>query len=372
MLASKPPSFWNLGDPPNGGYFSESFSKIYNEFRQFREVFGKNTGLTFKRLITKELAPTVWDDLKLTRRQYKKLDSKKLVSMLKRRLGFTKKDAYIAELEACPKLPSGVKDINALNVHFKKLSGKMLDVLERARDHGVRLRPHSCKYVLQQAIKNSYRISQWFHMQRFRSIGASVRLINTKLRDRMASEAEKKHDQAADQAMLNGMAGSRQQIGNGTVEGSNAPDRPRKGDGKKSPGPKGGVDKNNSADPAKQAKFAKEMDTSYKIENQLPNGRYYHKPTPFCQCDASGVCTMKVCQGCGEHQVPGKPWHDRPKCRSRKHADFCATGYWHDKWPNRLNLRANNTTTAPHPPRSNVAGRANGVNGEPAKLLEDH
>jgi hypothetical protein len=363
MLASKPPSFWNLGDPPTGGYFSESFTKIYNEYRQFRKVFGKNTGLTFKRLITEELAPTVRQDLKLTRKQYKRLDSKKLVSMLKRRLGFNQKDAYIAELEACPRLPSGLKDINAINVHFKKLSGRMLDVLERARSHGVRLRPQSCKYVLQQAVKNSYRVSQWFHMHRFHSIGDSIRRINTKLRDRMASDAEKKHDQVADQAMLNGMAGARQQLGSGTVEGSNAPERPRKGNIKKPSGLKGGIDKN-SVDLAKQAKYAKEMDAHYKVENQLPNGRYYHKPTPFCQPDSTGNCSMKVCQGCGEHQIAGKPWHDRPKCRCRKNPDFVATGYWHDRWPNRVNLRATATNPAPPASRSNIAGRANGVNGD--------
>jgi hypothetical protein len=91
---------------------------------------------------------------------------------------------------------------------------------------------------------------------------------------------------------------------------------------------------------------------------------------------------MKVCQGCGEHQIPGKPWHDRPKCRCRKDPDFNSNGYWHDRWPNRLNLRARSEgqssgrgpPAATHSSQSNTpalssgskyAGRVNNV-GQPA------
>lgn len=357
MLASKPPSFWGLGKPPSGGYFPETFNRIYNEYRQFRSVFGSNTGLSFKRLITEEMQPTVRRDLKLTRSQFRKIDSKVLVSKLKKRLCFHKRDVYVAELEACPRIPANIKDISALNVAFKDLSSKMLDVVERAHRHGVRLRKSSCKHILGHAVKNSYRLSQWFHLSRFKSIGESVRKINTKLQRRLSTDAEKRHEQTADQAMHNGV---RQQIGDGHVEGSSAPERPRKG-GAAKPGPKGAITKQD-APRLSPEEYAKKMDALYRVENALEKGRHYHKHGPFC--NSSTNCTLKFCQGCGEHQVEGKPWHDRPKCRARKHHDFVATGYWHDKWPNRLGLRARSDAAQDQRPQNNgkrndTAARAN-------------
>jgi hypothetical protein len=368
MLASKPPSFWGLGKPPSGGYFPETFNRIYNEYRQFRSVFGSNTGLSFKRLITEEMQPTVRRDLKLTRRQFKKIDSSKLVSKLKKRLCFHKRDVYVAELEACPKIPPNIKDISALNVAFKDLSSKMLDVVERAHRHGVRLRKSSCKHILGQAVKNSYRLSQWFHLNRFKSIGDSVRRINTQLQRRLSTDAEKRHEQTADQAMSNGV---RQQLGTGHVEGSSAPERPRKGGAAKS-GPKGGISKNDNPRLSSE-EYAKKMDALYRVENALEKGRHFHKHGPYCNSPTN--CTLKFCQGCGEHQVEGKPWHDRPKCRARKHVDFVAAGYWHDKWPNRLSLRARPDTDADTRPqssgkRSDTMARANHVGRKTAEAPE--
>jgi hypothetical protein len=369
MLASKPPSFWGLGKPPSGGYFPETFNKIYNEYRQFRSVFGSNTGLSFKRLITEEMQPTVRRDLKLTRSQFRKIDSKVLVSKLKKRLCFHKRDVYVAELEACPRIPAHIKDISALNVAFKDLSSKMLDVVERAHRHGVRLRKSSCKHILGQAVKNSYRLSQWFHLSRFKSIGESVRKINTKLQRRLSTDAEKRHEQTADQAMHNGV---RQQLGEGHVEGSSAPERPRKG-GAAKPGPKGGISKQD-APRLSPEEYAKKMDALYRVENALEKGRHFHKHGPFCNSPTN--CTLKFCQGCGEHQVEGKPWHDRPKCRCRKHPDFVATGYWHDKWPNRLGLRARPDATQDSRPqhavkRNDTAARANHLSRHTAEASMD-
>jgi hypothetical protein len=375
MLASKPPSFWTIGKPPSGGYFPETFNRIYHEYRQFRSVFGKNTGLSFKRLITEELQPTVRRDLKLSRHQFRKIDSGELVKKLKKRLCFHKRDVYVAELEACPRIPAGIKDMHTLNLAFKDLSSKMLDVVERAHRHGVRLRKSSCKHILGQAVKNSYRLTQWFHLSRFRSIGESVRRINTKLQRRMSTDAEKRHEQLADQAIHNGI---RQQLGDGTVEPSGAPERPRKGPGK--PSPKGGI-KKGDVPRLSPEEYGKKMDALYRIENELEKGRYFHKHGPFCNSPTN--CTLKFCQGCGEHQVPNKPWHDRPKCRCRKDRDFVATGYWHDKWPNRLNLKARPNSQQgeqrPAAPRTHnsdtvkraeVAARANQVS-QPTAVAED-
>ena len=369
MLASKPPSFWGLGKPPSGGYFPETFNRIYNEYRQFRSVFGSNTGLSFKRLITEEMQPTVRRDLKLTRSQFRKIDSKVLVSKLKKRLCFHKRDVYVAELEACPRIPAGIKDISALNVAFKDLSSKMLDVVERAHRHGVRLRKSSCKHILGQAVKNSYRLNQWFHLSRFKSIGESVRKINTKLQRRLSTDAEKRHEQTADQAMHNGV---RQQVGDGHMEGSSAPERPRKG-GAAKPGAKGGISKQDTPRLSPED-YAKKMDALYRVENALEKGRHFHKHGPFCNSPTN--CTLKFCQGCGEHQVEGKPWHDRPKCRARKHHDFVATGYWHDRWPNRLGLRARpDAPQDSRPPnagkRNDTAARANHMSRHTAEASTD-
>jgi hypothetical protein len=71
LLASKTPSFWDLGESPVGGYFAQTFSKVYGEYRQFVNVFGKKTGVTFKKLIMPDMIPMIRDDLKLTRKQWK-------------------------------------------------------------------------------------------------------------------------------------------------------------------------------------------------------------------------------------------------------------------------------------------------------------
>jgi hypothetical protein len=326
LLASKTPSFWDLGKAPVGGYFAPTFSKVYGEFRQFRNVFGKRTGVTFKNLILEDMIPMIRDDLNISRREWRKISDKELVRKLKRRLGFRERDAYISELEACPRLTSNLRDVHVLNTKFKEMAAQMLSICERARTHGVKLKKPSCKHVFGEAVKNCYRVNQWFRLRPFKSIGDSVRDINSKLARRLSSAAEQRHENAMDEAKLNGV---RSQIGSGTTEGSNAPDRKK---GKV----KGGIDKKGQdKSKAERDKHSKKMDTLYKVENELEKGRFWHAKTPFCDGDN---CTLKICQGCGVHQVPGKPWHDRPRCNCRKHPDFVETGYFHDKWPNRLSI----------------------------------
>jgi len=331
LLASKTPSFWELGKPPNGGYFAKTFNRIFNEFRQFSKVFGKNTGVTFKNLVGTDMVPMIRGDLKLSRSDWKTISSKDLVAKLKKRLGFSKRDAYIAELEAVPRLEAGVRDIATLNENFKCLATSMLAICDRARKHGVRLQSSSCKHVFSEAIKNSYRINQWFRLKSFVSIGTSVRNINSKLNRRLSDAAEKKHEDLMDNAKLHGV---RHQVGDGKSESSNAPNRNRGKEGSGKP-KAGGIDK--TRDQALRDKNSQKMDALYKIENALPKGRYFHLKTPFCSGEN---CTMKVCQGCGSHQVEGRPWHDRPRCNCRKHPDFVESGYFHDKWPNRLSIHA--------------------------------
>jgi hypothetical protein len=376
LLASKTPSFWDLGKAPVGGYFAQTFSKIYSEFRQFKNVFGKRTGVTFKTLIMEDMIPMVRDDLKLSRREWRTITDKQLIRKLKRRLGFRERDAYIAELESCPRLSSSIRDVNTLNTKFKEMAAQMLSICERARKHGVKLLKPSCKHVFGEAVKGSYRINQWFRLRPFKSIGDSVRDINSHLSRRLASAAEQRHENAMDDAKINGV---RSQIGAGTTENSNAPDRRKSKI-------KGGIDKSQPDRPKSKEerdKHAKKMDNLYKVENDLPRGRFWHTKTPFCDGDN---CTMKFCQGCGQHQVPGKPWHDRPRCNCRKHPEFVETGYFHDRHPNRLSIHAKqpinfeNRQTSSNPnqasgatPRSTqFAGRANSASQQDNRQDGEH
>lgn len=215
LMAPKP-NFWTLGSPPQGGYQLETFSRLYREFKEFKRIYGKHTGVSFKNLITLDVSPLVREDLELRRSEWKRLDDRQLIRMLKARLGYQDSDHYIALLESCPKLPDKLKDTVALSTHFKDMSGKMLEVIERAHRHKVKLRKASLKHVFSTAIKSSYRMTNWFHLEKFKSIGDSVRFLNTKIKDRLSHELERKHEQEQD-ARCGGVRG---QIGSGTQEGS--------------------------------------------------------------------------------------------------------------------------------------------------------
>jgi hypothetical protein len=348
-----------LGKAPTGGYFAQTFTKVYGEYRQFRSVFGKNTGVSFKNLIMENMIPMVRGDLKISRKDWKVISDRDLIRKLKRRLGFRERDAYIAELEACPRL-SATRDMTVLNSKFKELAAQMLAICERARNHGVKLLRPSCKHVFSEAVKNCYRINQWFRLRPFKSIGDSVRHINSKLSRRLASAAEQRHEFAMDEAKLNGV---RHQVGDGTTESSTAPSRFQKGK------PKGGINKggkdsakDSSKDKANRDKFAKKMDELYKAENELPKGRYWHMKTPSCDGEN---CECRFCQGCGKHQVKGRPWHDRPRCNQRSHPEFVASGYFHDKYPGRhtciLDKKSDDKVHDSAVQRDKTAARSNGV-----------
>lgn len=371
LMAPKP-NFWTLGSPPNGGYHLETFSRLYREFQEFKRIYGKHTGVSFKNLITLDVSPLVRHDLKLRRSEWKQLDDRSLIRMLKSRLGYQDSDHYIALLESCPKLPDKMKDTVALSNHFKDLSGKMLEIIERAHKHKVKLRRESLKHVFTTAIKSSYRMTNWFHLEKFKSIGDSVRFLNTKIKDRLSHELERKHEQEQDARV----AGVRGQIGSGTQESSDAPDRrpPKKSNHQV----KGGISKAkpNDSKGKSQSPFSKlspeeyrkKMDELYQVENKLPRGRHFHERTVFCGEDP---CPYRRCQGCGEHTVKGKSGHDRPHCPHRKQKDFVAEGYFHERWPGRTSIFANDSrpsiAAAPSQnQRSNLAARFNNVGNDPS------
>jgi hypothetical protein len=379
LIATKP-NFWTLGSPPNGGYHLETFTRLYREFREFKRVYGKHTGITFKNLITLDVSPLVREDLELSRSQWKVIDDRQLIKKLKARLGYQDCDHYIALLESCPKLPDKIKDTAALSNSFKDLSGKMLEIIERAHRHNVKLRRASLKHVFSTAIKSSYRMTNWFHREKFHSIGRSVRFLNTKIKDRLAHELERKHEVDQD-ARFNGVRG---QIGGGTQESSDAPDRrfgSKKAADRRDKRPIGGIDKRSNLSRGKgvdakggpfsnlsSAEYRAKMSELYKIENALPRGRHHHEHTVFCD---GNPCRLRRCQGCGEHQRKDQPAHDRPHCPHRKHSDFVSEGYFHEKWPSRLNIFARDKNGASeraapstqahnsNQPRSSNGGRIN-------------
>jgi hypothetical protein len=376
LLAAKP-NFWMLGNPPNGGYHLETFTRLYREFKEFRRVYGKHTGVSFKRLISLDVTPLIRNDLKLKRREWKELSDSVLIKKLKARLGYQDCDHYIALLESCPRLPDKLKDTVALSNAFKDLSGKMLEIVERAHRHNVKLRKPTLKHVFLKAINSSYRMENWFHLEKFRSIGDSVRYLNTKIKERLSHELERKHEQEQD-ARANGVRG---QIGNGTQESSNAPDRkPKRKDSR--PPVSGGISKRQAGPPKGDAKavfgnlsredYRKKMDELYRIENKLPNGRFFHERGVYCGEDP---CPFRRCQGCGEHAVKGKVAHDRPHCPHRKHKEFVAEGYFHEKYPGRLSIfatearpspAASSSQQNPTSQRSGHAARFNSVASESA------
>jgi hypothetical protein len=252
-------------------------------------------------------------------------------------------------------LPDKIKDTSALSNAFKDLSGKMLEVVERAHRHNVKLRRASLKHVFSTAIKSSYRMTNWFHREKFHSIGRSVRFLNTKIKDRLAHELERKHEVDQD-ARFNGVRG---QVGGGTQESSDAPDRrfgSKKTTDRRDKRPIGGIDKRSNTGRGKggdaksgpfsnlsPAEYRAKMSDLYKIENALPRGRHHHEHTVFCD---GNPCRLRRCQGCGDHQKKDQPAHDRPHCPHRKHPDFVADGYFHEKWPNRLNIFARDKSGA--------------------------
>jgi hypothetical protein len=210
-------------------------------------------------------------------------------------------------------------------------------------------------------------MTNWFHLEKFRSIGDSVRFLNTKIKDRLSHELERKHEQEQDARV----AGVRGQIGSGTQEASEAPDRRSK---KTSQPPKGGISKNKSNAPKDNSPFSKlspgdyrkKMDDLYKVENKLTRGRHFHERTVFCSEDP---CPFRRCQGCGEHTVKGKSGHDRPHCPHRKHKDFVPEGYFHEKWPGRTSIFTSDTRSPAaanpsQPPKSGHAARFNNVQQE--------
>lgn len=294
-----------------------------------------------------------------------------LIKKLKARLGYQDSDHYIALLESCPRLPDKIKDTVALSNAFKDLSGKMLEIVERAHRHNVKLRKPTLKHVFLKAINSSYRMENWFHLEKFRSIGDSVRYLNTKIKERLSHELERKHEQEQD-ARANGVRG---QIGSGTQESSDAPARKGKKNDSRPP-VSGGISKRSAASPKSgdakspfsnlsREDYRKKMDDLYRIENKLANGRFFHERCVFCGDDP---CTFRRCQGCGEHAVKGKSAHDRPHCPHRKHPLFVAEGYFHEKYPGRLSIFASEARpnqaaptaqTNPSSQRSNNAARFN-------------
>ncbi len=47
------------GDSPKGGYYLDTFVRVYRDYKRFIRVYGTNTPVTFKSLIGDDIEPQV-------------------------------------------------------------------------------------------------------------------------------------------------------------------------------------------------------------------------------------------------------------------------------------------------------------------------
>lgn len=369
-LVATPPAPWTAGDAPKGGYYLDTFVRVYRDYKRFVRVYGINTSVTFKSLIGDDIEPQVRADCKLSETRYQKISDDELLALLKERLSFKEKDYYISQLEELRLPPHPITSLK-LYSSFTKLSTDMLRIEDEAKQNGVKLNKHGLKNLFSKLVKDYYRLQSWFNAKKFKSLSKSVRYINGKIKKRMVEEKERDHDHRMDQATLHGV---RHDYRGGKQEASDAPTTrgARGGRGRGRGNVRGGIQKSDrsstqSRTPLSQADQAA-MDAAYAVEKALPKGRYWHTPGPYCFYGPDGKCQGRVCQGCGYHSSRDQPGHDRPRCRHKSHADFVtAPKYWCECWPNRtdpigMRPRTNpKSESASAPSPSAAKARANGV-----------
>jgi hypothetical protein len=186
-LVATPPASWTAGDAPKGGYYLETFVRVYRDYKRFIRVYGSNTSVTFKSLIGDDIEPQVRADCKLSETRYQKTSDDELLKLLKERLSFKEKDYYISQLEDLRLPPHPVTSLKLYSA-FTKLSTDMLRIEDEAKQNGVKLNKHGLKNLFSKLVKDYYRLQSWFNAKKFRSLSSSVRYINGKIKKRMVEE----------------------------------------------------------------------------------------------------------------------------------------------------------------------------------------
>lgn len=350
LMAAPPPS-WTDGDSPQGGFYLDTFTRVYQAWKSFTSLHGK--GLSFKSLIQHDIEPTVMMELGISKsKTYQSLSDEQLLKRIKKCLGFKEDDYYARKLELLRFPPCNPSQASALYCSFRKLTTPFLRILREAKDSGARLRATNVSRIFKNHIRGYPALERWFLSKRFKTFNDAVRHLSKEIHNRIANEVETRHDAL----IANGqVAGARSDIQGGKAEpgrgkGSNAnfqgsnrqqPNaRPsnngRSGDSQ--PHLKRGKtdDRNSSRSdrqfPQRSAEQEEAFQRALAKEKELPQGMYHHPRGPFCK---ENPCRAKLCQGCNFHAGPDGNGHIRPNCRCKDNPDFVPEGYFHDKHPGR-------------------------------------
>ena len=378
-MVAVPPANWVDGDPPEAGFYLETFMRIYQQYTSFMRLH-RNTGLTFRSLIQPCLKPTVLMELGVP--SISKLSQNDLLRRIKERLGFCEEDYYTRKLELL-KLPHCDQNRAAsLYKAFRKLSSPMLRIIAEAKEGGVKLRTTNISRIFKNHIRGFPSLERWFSSRRFESFSQAMRHISTQIHDRIAKEMEEHHD---DMIVRGQVAGARSDIRGGKSEsGQGGQQRPNRGSGRaQTSGAKpshdnragggssagGGFrsDRHSSTNAPANSRYphprSDKEEAAFQAamakERALPQGMYFHPRGPFCK---ENPCRAKVCQGCNYHADSEGKGHVRPNCRCKDHPQFVATGYFHEAHPGRQgalsmprqhdNANVQNNSRHSAPPRS--------------------
>lgn len=349
-MVAVPPSNWIDGDPPNAGFFLETFTKIYREYKSFTKLH-RNTGLAFRSLIQPCLKPTVLMELGVS--SLAKLTQEELLRRIKERLGFDEEDYYTRKLELLRLPHCDQSKATALYKSFRKLSSPMLSIIKEAEDCGVKLRTTNISRIFKNQIRGWPSLERWFASRRFKNFSEAMRHISTQIHDRIAKEMEERHE---DLIMRGQVAGARSDIRGGKSEAgqggqprqqnrirdsgrnSGAGARPGRGSSSAPDNSRGRSSEQRSSSggaagsryPNRSAGEEEAFQAAILKEKALPRGMYFHPRGPFCK---ENPCKAKVCQGCNYHADADGKGHIRPNCRCKDHPHFVASGYFHDAHP---------------------------------------
>lgn len=344
-MAAPPPN-WTDGDPPNGGFYLDTFTKIYQSYKSFTALHGKS--LSFKSLIEYDIEKTLMMELGIRRvKVYKKMSDEQLIKRIKKHLGFHEEDYYARKLELLrfPKCNPAVA--SSLYRSFRKLTTPFLKILGEAEDSGARLRKSNVSRIFKNQIRGYPALERWFLSKRFKTFNDAVRHISKEIHSRMATEIESQHDEMISNGQV---AGARTDVRGGKAEpgkakgtgggfqnqnknqqgqrgNGNVGDKRGRSDDRSTPNSRG-----DRRFPARSAQEEEAFRKALAKEKELPHGMFHHPRGPFCK---ENPCRAKLCQGCNYHAGPDGQGHIRPNCRCKSHPDFVETGYFHDKWPNR-------------------------------------
>jgi hypothetical protein len=372
----KPPEFWYNGEAPKGGYFLETFTRLYGLYKNFVRITvstevnsapGEECGLTFKNLITDDIERSVRSHLGLmSDAKWNSISNSDLIKALKSNLGFKDKDFYLSQLEEF-QLPSALSAPSKIFNAFVTQTSDMLKIEGEALQTDVHLRKPTLKNLFQQYVGKHYRLNQWFHERSFKSLSKSIRHIMKQYKKQHVHDKRKVHESKQD-ARANG---ARSEFRGGKVESADAEisrgDARRKADNRRGNrgrgrggdrhdgsrrgqgdsvtsdhssgsgsrgrgGLRGGVNKFSGGSELRNSGKS-DLRAAYAAEDSMQRGRFWHEKTSFCKDDN---CRCRFCQGCGYHSTADDPGHDRPHCPHSKHADYVAAPkYFHEVWTGR-------------------------------------